>query len=75
MIGWLNQGDIFNHSTGKIFNHFFGTGLASQNCVIGQLHTLLAGIVDIGKADQLGSNFTGGVKALVLLTAKYTWYL
>ena len=66
--GRLSQRDILNNATSAVFNHFFGARLTGQPRIVSKLHALLTIIINIGKPNQLGRNFTGGIKAFVLLT-------
>ena len=42
--------------------------------VVGELHTLLTTIIDIGKAHQLGCNFSGRIKPFVFRLTKHSWH-
>ena len=64
-IGWRELGKILHDTTGTIANDTPAARCALQPFIVGQLHALLAAVVDIGHAHELRGDLTGRIKAAV----------
>ena len=67
--------DILDQPATAILQYLTLAGYALEPVVVGELQPFLTRFIDVGKANQMGGDFTGGIEASIFLNAVDTRHL